>query len=383
MKQGPVICLVPASSPSSLLHPLIPDNAPCASVSAPPAGTTPSGAARFYPKDNQPAALMLALHLAGPTPSRSTTPSTGCPPPRWWRRGPPPAPPCFSFVLKAPQRITHQKKLAGASADVRYLFEAAATLGAKQGPILFQLPPYLKKDAARLHEFVAELPEQGTGRPPCTARSPRRSPGCTSVVASCRASPSRRRPAARQSPGTDWPSPLETACSSSAVYPTVHASTSACVRAPSAISRRVARAIGSAAARPRRPPSSGTVALHLVRLEPDVLPRAEVRRLDKVRPPSSPDRARPPSARPRGPQDVVRHPRARRDRRSRPPTSRSGCPSAGAPTAGCWSRGRCCRTRTAPAPAKTAAKFRDSWKIPSSVTPSPKKVAASAAGRPS
>jgi uncharacterized protein YecE (DUF72 family) len=67
----------------------------------------------------------------------------------------------FTFVLKAPQRITHQKKLAGAGADVGYLFEAARTLGPKMGPILFQLPPYLKKDAARLYDFVAELPEQG------------------------------------------------------------------------------------------------------------------------------------------------------------------------------------------------------------------------------
>ena len=67
----------------------------------------------------------------------------------------------FTFVLKAPQRITHSKKLADASADVKYLFEVASTLGTKQGPILFQLPPFLKKDAARLHEFVAELPEQG------------------------------------------------------------------------------------------------------------------------------------------------------------------------------------------------------------------------------
>jgi len=67
----------------------------------------------------------------------------------------------FTFVLKAPQRITHQKKLAGASADVAYLFETGRTLGDKLGPVLFQLPPYLKKNAALLHEFMAELPEQG------------------------------------------------------------------------------------------------------------------------------------------------------------------------------------------------------------------------------
>jgi uncharacterized protein YecE (DUF72 family) len=66
----------------------------------------------------------------------------------------------FTFVLKAPQRITHQKKLIDASDDVRYLFEVAAELGPKLGPVLFQLPPFLKKDATRLREFVARLPQE-------------------------------------------------------------------------------------------------------------------------------------------------------------------------------------------------------------------------------
>jgi uncharacterized protein YecE (DUF72 family) len=64
----------------------------------------------------------------------------------------------FVFILKAPQRITHQKKLAGAEDDVRFFFEAASELGPKLGPVLFQLPPYSKKDAGRLREFLAVLP---------------------------------------------------------------------------------------------------------------------------------------------------------------------------------------------------------------------------------
>ncbi len=64
----------------------------------------------------------------------------------------------FMFVLKAPQRITHQKRLAGAEDDVRYFFEAAAELGPKLGPVLFQLPPFAKKDVARLRAFAAALP---------------------------------------------------------------------------------------------------------------------------------------------------------------------------------------------------------------------------------
>jgi len=66
----------------------------------------------------------------------------------------------FTFVLKAPQRITHQKKLADAGDDVRYFYETAATLGDQLGPVLFQLPPYLRKDAARLRDFIAVLPRE-------------------------------------------------------------------------------------------------------------------------------------------------------------------------------------------------------------------------------
>ena len=64
----------------------------------------------------------------------------------------------FTFVLKAPQRITHQKRLVGAGDDVRQLFEAAESLGPKLGPVLFQLPPYSRKDALKMREFLAKLP---------------------------------------------------------------------------------------------------------------------------------------------------------------------------------------------------------------------------------
>jgi uncharacterized protein YecE (DUF72 family) len=64
----------------------------------------------------------------------------------------------FTFVLKAPQRITHQKRLVGAGDDLRLLFEAGDVLGAKLGPVLFQLPPFSRKDAVKLREFVGILP---------------------------------------------------------------------------------------------------------------------------------------------------------------------------------------------------------------------------------
>lgn len=64
----------------------------------------------------------------------------------------------FKFVLKAPQQITHIKRLKDANDSVAYFLKVAATLGERLGPLLFQLPPYLKKDAARLRDFLALLP---------------------------------------------------------------------------------------------------------------------------------------------------------------------------------------------------------------------------------
>jgi len=65
----------------------------------------------------------------------------------------------FSFALKAPRRITHQQRLRDAGDSVAYLFKAAAELGGKLGPVLFQLPPFFKKDVACLRDFLLHLPD--------------------------------------------------------------------------------------------------------------------------------------------------------------------------------------------------------------------------------
>ncbi len=64
----------------------------------------------------------------------------------------------FRFVLKAPQRITHIQRLKDSGDSVAYLLKVAGTLNERLGPLLFQLPPYLKKDLPRLREFLALLP---------------------------------------------------------------------------------------------------------------------------------------------------------------------------------------------------------------------------------
>ncbi|HEY3233914.1 MAG TPA: DUF72 domain-containing protein [Polyangiaceae bacterium] len=65
----------------------------------------------------------------------------------------------FRFVLKAPRRITHVLKLQNASGLVSDLFQVAASLKQKLGPVLFQLPPFLRKDLPLLSEFLSSLPE--------------------------------------------------------------------------------------------------------------------------------------------------------------------------------------------------------------------------------
>ncbi len=65
----------------------------------------------------------------------------------------------FVFVLKAPQRITHMKRLQTTSAlALEHLIEVSGVLGGRRGPFLFQTPPSLRKDLARLQEFLGLLP---------------------------------------------------------------------------------------------------------------------------------------------------------------------------------------------------------------------------------
>jgi uncharacterized protein YecE (DUF72 family) len=64
----------------------------------------------------------------------------------------------FRFSLKAPQRITHFKRLKETDEETTYFLETAAGLGDQLGVVLFQLPPNMKKDLPRLESFLAQLP---------------------------------------------------------------------------------------------------------------------------------------------------------------------------------------------------------------------------------
>jgi uncharacterized protein YecE (DUF72 family) len=65
----------------------------------------------------------------------------------------------FRFVLKAAQRITHQKRLREVGEEWSYFSRTAAVLGERLGPILVQLPPNFKLDAERLDAFLSLVPE--------------------------------------------------------------------------------------------------------------------------------------------------------------------------------------------------------------------------------
>jgi uncharacterized protein YecE (DUF72 family) len=66
-------------------------------------------------------------------------------------------PPSFRFALKSPRQITHMRKLIDVGDAVARLAESAATLGDRLGPILFQLPPFVRKDLGVLEAFLATL----------------------------------------------------------------------------------------------------------------------------------------------------------------------------------------------------------------------------------
>ncbi|MBZ5562926.1 MAG: DUF72 domain-containing protein [Acidobacteriia bacterium] len=65
----------------------------------------------------------------------------------------------FLFAVKASRYITHMKKLKDPATTLEKFLLHAGELGNKLGPMLFQLPPYWKRDVARLKDFLQALPQ--------------------------------------------------------------------------------------------------------------------------------------------------------------------------------------------------------------------------------
>ena len=64
----------------------------------------------------------------------------------------------FAFAIKASRFMTHVKKLQNARQTIGRLTSAAAGLGPKRGPVLFQLPPTWGVDVGRLRAFLQAWP---------------------------------------------------------------------------------------------------------------------------------------------------------------------------------------------------------------------------------
>jgi uncharacterized protein YecE (DUF72 family) len=72
-----------------------------------------------------------------------------------WRES---TPENFLFSAKGSRFITHMKKLKDPEPALDRYFDHLDALGAKLGPIVFQLPPFLQPDLERLDTFLSALP---------------------------------------------------------------------------------------------------------------------------------------------------------------------------------------------------------------------------------
>ena len=68
-------------------------------------------------------------------------------------------PATFRFVIKASKRITHEQRLVDTADSTTYLAHKLEVLEDRLGAVLFQLPPYIRKDMGRLNGFLSTLPE--------------------------------------------------------------------------------------------------------------------------------------------------------------------------------------------------------------------------------
>ena len=111
----------------------------------------------FYP-DKLPASEMLRFYASNFSTVEINNTFYRMPPESMLLQWPAQVPDDFTFTLKAPRRITHELRLREAETHVAEFVRRARLLGDKLGVLLFQLPPYLKKDMPRLIAFLEQIP---------------------------------------------------------------------------------------------------------------------------------------------------------------------------------------------------------------------------------
>ena len=122
----------------------------------------PEWKGNFYPADLQ-AAKMLPYYAdrfstveINYTFYRMPTPALVA---AWARQ----VPPDFRFTLKAPRRITHDRRLRDVAQPLQAFCETAAELGPRLAALLFQLPPNFTKNLEALDSFLSDLPPRVCG----------------------------------------------------------------------------------------------------------------------------------------------------------------------------------------------------------------------------
>ena len=66
----------------------------------------------------------------------------------------------FIFAVKMSRFVTHIKRLSNTGEAIRNFMSRAALLKDKLGPVLYQLPPGLHRNDARLKAFLGDLPQE-------------------------------------------------------------------------------------------------------------------------------------------------------------------------------------------------------------------------------
>jgi uncharacterized protein YecE (DUF72 family) len=64
----------------------------------------------------------------------------------------------FVFAFKAPQVITHLKRLKNVGEETGYFFRTLSALGTKLGPVLFQFPKSFRADPVALKDLLGLIP---------------------------------------------------------------------------------------------------------------------------------------------------------------------------------------------------------------------------------
>src|SRR4051794_33687627 len=113
----------------------------------------------FYPDSTRPADFLTIYSRAFDTVEVDST-FYAVPPSKTLRTWAERTPPAFTFALKLPQEITHERRLRDVGDLAREFFDRARELGDKLGPVLIQLgPEFHASELPALAKFLLLLPE--------------------------------------------------------------------------------------------------------------------------------------------------------------------------------------------------------------------------------